>query len=75
MGLGEHCEGDMFNPVKVRDQVKSVACGESHTMIITLKDNQVQICGSNDKLQLGNPKLPKDHVQPTFQPFEGLAGV
>ena len=44
----------MFNVKKVREQVKKVACGESHTLIIEAESDSVMVCGSNDKLQLGN---------------------
>lgn len=40
----------MYNIVKVRDNVKKVACGEKHTLIITNDTNRVMVTGSNDKL-------------------------
>lgn len=40
----------MYNVVKVRDNVKKVACGENHTLIITSDTNRVMACGANDKL-------------------------
>jgi alpha-tubulin suppressor-like RCC1 family protein len=49
LGLGDKCEGDVFNVVKVLDGVNDVACGESHTLIISSYDKQVLVCGANDK--------------------------
>jgi hypothetical protein len=35
--------------MKIRDQVKKVACGESHTLIIEAETDAVMVTGANDK--------------------------
>ena len=40
----------MYNVVKVRDNVKKVATGEKHTLIIAHDTNRVMVSGANDKL-------------------------
>lgn len=54
LGNGEHGEKTLFNVIKVRDRVKKVACGETHTLIIDADKDSVLVCGANDKFQLGN---------------------
>ena len=46
LGIGE-CD-NVFNIVKVKDGVDSVACGETHTMIL-MRDQTVCTAGANDK--------------------------
>ena len=42
----EECES-VFNPVKVKEKVKAVACGESHTMVLTT-NGTILTAGSNE---------------------------
>lgn len=75
LGIGEECEGGMFNVTKVRDKVKRVACGEQHTLIISQDNDKVLVCGANDKLQLGNGLQQKEHIQYKFAEIEALKGI
>lgn len=57
----------VFNPMQVRDSVRKVACGESHTMIIETDTESVLVAGSNERFQLGDPTLDKDYIQYEFE--------
>ena len=57
----------MFSLVPVRDhRVKQLACGESHTIISSLKSGDssytIKSAGSNDKYQLGISGVKRDHL-------------
>lgn len=39
----------IFNPMQVRESVRKVACGESHTMIIETDTDSVLVAGANDR--------------------------
>jgi len=69
LGIGE-CES-VFSLTLIRDQkVKLVACGESHTVIMSQRssDSQysVKTSGSNDKYQLGVVGMKRDFLQKYF---------
>ncbi len=53
LGVGE--ADNVFNAVKVMERVAKVACGEQHTMILSI-DRKVFVSGSNKKFQLGLPE-------------------
>lgn len=73
LGLEGPEEGFIDTPTKVDliQNIRSIACGESHTIFI-LKDGTLWSCGCNDQGQLGHDKASETHTHPAQ--VEGLSG-
>ena len=59
----------------VRESVRKVACGDSHTMIIETDTDSVLVCGANDRFQLGDPNLDKEYILYEFEEVPALKNV
>jgi alpha-tubulin suppressor-like RCC1 family protein len=59
--LGDGTFSEKLSPVKIKDDVKSVSAGGSHTLIM-LNDNTVWATGFNDNGELANQTATNSNV-------------